>query len=677
MIEIAAAEVVASGSEVPGFLPQLVAIVGGAAFIGYLSSRLKVVPIVGFLLAGVVIGPAQLGLVESQEVVDAAAEVGVILLLFTIGLEFSLERLARIRRLILGGGGLQVGLTILVTTLLAMAGGVPAAPAVFTAFLVALSSTAIVLKLLGERGETSTPRGQASLAVLIFQDLGVVAMVLLVPVLGGSGGGAADIALALLRAVALVAFVLVAARRAMPRLLDVVARTCSPEVFLLALVAVCFGTALVSAWAGVSVSLGAFLAGLVVSDSRHGTHAFTEVLPLQILFSAAFFVSVGMLLDLGFLVDEPMLVVGAIVGIVVVKLTVTGVAVRAVGVALPAAAGTAFLLAQVGEFSFVLEDLGRDEGLSPLDLGADGSQALVAATVVLMALTPVLGAVGTAVESRMAARREEAARVAVLAGAGPRTGARTNGGTAGEDGRSGHVIVAGYGTAAQSLVGELRSLHTPFTVLTLSPDGAAEAEAEGIDVLVGDYAKRQLLVDAGVRRARAVVVADDDDERTAHVTTLARELSPDAVIVTRPRGEPDVLELADAGADHVVTPERASSIGLGIALRYALGAGEGPRPLSSVLRFRPDPDTPCPHTGAIQPVQPSAYGCEDCLRIGTTWVHLRICLGCGHVGCCDTSTERHARAHADEDGHPVMASLEPGDDWAYCFFDETLIDPAG
>jgi CPA2 family monovalent cation:H+ antiporter-2 len=148
------------------------------------------------------------------------------------------------------------------------------------------------------------------------------------------------------------------------------------------------------------------------------------------------------------------------------------------------------------------------------------------------------------------------------------------------------------------------------------------------------------------------------------------------VIVTRPRGEPDVLELAAAGADHVVTPERASSIGLGIALRHALGGGEGPRPLSTVVRFRPDPDTPCPHTEVIRPVQPSAYGCEDCLRIGSTWVHLRICLSCGYAGCCDSSPHRHARAHAAEDAHPIMASLEPGDDWAYCFLDDTTIPPS-
>lgn len=652
----------AAGSDIPEFLPELVALVGGAALVGYLSSRLRVVPIVGFLLAGVAIGPAQLGLVDNQEVVDVAAEVGVILLLFTIGIEFSLERLARIRRLILGGGGLQVLLATTVTAGLAMAGGVDASTAIFTGFLVSLSSTAIVLKILAARGESSTARGQASLAILIFQDLAIVGMVLLVPVLAGSGGGPGDTAIALAKAGGLVVFVLVAARRALPLLLDVVSRTCSPEVFLLALVAVCFGTALLSAAVGVSVSLGAFLAGLMVSESRHGTHAFAEVLPLQIVFSAAFFVSVGMLADLGFLVDEPMLVVGAIVGIVAIKLVTTAVAARLVGARVPVALGTAFMLAQVGEFSFVLDELGHDEGLSPLGLGADGSQALIAATVVLMAATPLLAAIGWGAEDRLARRRPTAPpQLAAVEGAH----------------RVGHVLVAGYGVAARSLVGELRSLAVPFTILTLDPDGAIEASDDGLDVVVGDYAKAAVLDEANVRAARAVVIADDEDERTERVASEVRAMNPTATIITRPLGEPDVAVLAAAGADHVVTSERASSIGVGIALRDTLGAGDGRRPLSTVFRFMPAAGTTCHHLDTIEPVLPSAYGCEDCLRMGTTWVHLRICLTCGYVGCCDSSPQRHARAHYEAGGHPIIASLEPGETWAYCFLEDETLESAG
>ena len=607
------------------------------------------------------IGPFSSGLIDSNENVEALAEIGVVLVLFTIGLEFSLARLNEIRRLIIVGGSIQVVLTTLVTAGLAAIGGVAANDAIYTGLLVALSSTAIVLKLLRDRGESSTERGQAATGVLLFQDLAVVFMVLLVPVLGGDDGDPLEIVSALGRAVFLVVAVLVVARRVMPPVLDVIARTCSPEVFLLSIVAVCFGTALASSALGVSVSLGAFLAGLVVSESRHRTHAFGEILPLQILFSATFFVSVGTLLDLGFLVDEPLLVIGAIAGILVIKALTGAVAIRAVGASLPAAAGAALLLTQVGEFSFVLDNAGRDEGLSALGLGADGSQALIAATVVLLVATPGLAALGARIDRSLASRLRPRVMPTLPAGDASR--------------RRGHALVAGYGTAARSVVGELRQVGIPFTVLTLSPDGATQASSEGVDVVIGDYAKRAVLVEAGIADARLVVIADDDVDRTTHVVALARSLNPTAAIVTRPLGDPPIDELAEAGADHVVTSERASQIGLGLAVRAALGLGDGRRPLSSVVRFEPDPHTDCPHVGEIRPVQPSAYGCEDCLRIGSTWVHLRICLECGHVGCCDSSEHRHARVHSSDAGHPIIGSLEPGEDWGYCFFDDLTIDP--
>ena len=281
----------------PPFLVQTVAIVVAAAVIAYLSSRIGLVPIVGFLIAGVIIGPHALGLVEDQALVNDAAEIGVILLLFTIGIEFSLDKLWRIKTLIFGGGGLQVTLASLGVLGVLAAFGVEWRAALFTGFLVSLSSTAIVLKLLGDRGETASPHGQVILGLLIFQDLAVIVMVLVVPMLGGGGGSGAEIAGALAKALGLIVAVLVVARRLMPPLLERVALTCAPELFLLTVIAICLGTAWLTSIAGVSLSLGAFLAGLVVSESRFSHHAFGEIMPLQILFSATFFVSVGMLLD--------------------------------------------------------------------------------------------------------------------------------------------------------------------------------------------------------------------------------------------------------------------------------------------------------------------------------------------------------------------------------------------
>ncbi|HEY0101339.1 MAG TPA: cation:proton antiporter, partial [Pyrinomonadaceae bacterium] len=406
--------VIFAAGTIPPFLTEVVALLVAGAVIAYVCYRIGLVPIVGFLLAGVVIGPNALGLVRDRELVDAAAEVGVILLLFTIGIEFSLQKLARIKRLIFGGGGLQVGLATLSTMGVLALFGVDWRAGLFTGFLVALSSTAIVLKLLGDRGETGERRGQVGLGLLIFQDLAIIVMVLLVPVLSGSGGSTLGIVWALAKAGAIIAAVLIFARRLMPRMLEMVARTCSPELFLLTVIAICFGTAYLTSLAGVSLSLGAFLAGLLVSESRFSEHALSEIMPLQILFSATFFVSVGMLLDLSFLAQNLPLVLVAVAIVLVVKVATTGVSVLALGYRLPVAAASGLMLAQVGEFSFVLERAGREVGLSPAGLAGAGSQTFIASTVVLMVLTPLLMQVGSRLSRRLETKQavREASQIA-------------------------------------------------------------------------------------------------------------------------------------------------------------------------------------------------------------------------------------------------------------------------
>jgi CPA2 family monovalent cation:H+ antiporter-2 len=355
------------------------------------------------------------GACSEREIIDAAAEVGVILLLFTIGIEFSIGRLLAIRRLRAARRSLQVAdrLVAVAPDLLLLA-GVDLRPALFTGLLVSLSSTAIVLKLLGDRGSTSSPTGRTSLGLLIFQDLAVVAMVLLLPVLGEGEGssGLGGLATALGTAAAVIVVTLVVARRVMPPVLEAVARACSPEVFLLSVIALCVGTAYLTALAGVSVSLGAFLAGLVVSESRHSAHALGEVLPLQILFSATFFLSIGTLLDVRFLLEEPLLVLGAVALVLVVKTVTTFGAAVATGVGAATATSASLLLAQVGEFAFVLERQGAEAGLTPAGLGEDGSQAFITATVLLLVATPALAAPGP---GRRAAGRAAAGRAPAAA----------------------------------------------------------------------------------------------------------------------------------------------------------------------------------------------------------------------------------------------------------------------
>jgi CPA2 family monovalent cation:H+ antiporter-2 len=778
----------------PPFFVGVAALIVAGAAIAYVCARLGLVPIVGFLLAGVLIGPHGLGLV-APELVEGAAELGVILLLFTIGIEFSLEKLARIRRLILLGGALQVGLATAATAGILAALGVDWRAGVFTGFLVSLSSTAIVLKLLADRGETAAPHGEVGLALLIFQDVAIIAMVLLVPMLGGAGGGAADVALTLGRAAAIIAVVLLAARRLMPRVMEAVAKTCSPEIFLLSVIAVCVGTAYLTSLAGVSLSLGAFLAGLLVSESRFSEHALGEILPLQILFSAIFFVSVGMLLDVGFLVGNLPLVAAAVAGVLLVKAATTAGSVAALGFRLPVATASGLMLAQVGEFSFVLERAGREVGLAPAGLPQGGSQTFIATTVVLMVLTPFLTQGGARLARRLEGRAATASAPQEADEAPAHVPRLEN-----------HVVVAGYGDAARRLARVLRDSGVPFLVTTLNPGGANEAEEEGIVVLRGDSSRQRTLLHVGADRAKVLVVADDDPAMAVRIVSVARSVNPTLRVVVRTRYISEAQPLRAAGADTVIAEEMESIVQLfGTVLgEYAISAeavaeyergirgagyaqlrdaeegaapgrppavpacelgpecfavrtvtvragaaaagrtvgelGLGPRfgieprelrrggarlaapAAEGALRpgdelvlagsaeafrevadlFRADgvgeADAPggrgaagaaavqavelaprvdasaCAHLGAVRSVFPrTPAGCEECLASGDRWVHLRICMTCGHVGCCDSSPNRHARAHFQHDGHPVMRSFEPGEDWGWCFVDDVTL----
>lgn len=795
---------------IPQYMTEVVAVIVAGAVIAYICFRLKLVPIVGFLIAGVLIGPNAFGLVNDQSLVDAMAEIGVILLLFTIGIEFSLEKLASIQKLIFGGGTMQVGLSILASVAVLSAFGVDWKTGVFTGMLVALSSTAIVLKLLADNGETNAEHGQVGLGLLIFQDLAIVLMVLLIPTLGaGGGGGALAIVWALTKAVLIIVAVLVIARRIMPKILEVVAKTCSPELFLLTVIAICFGTAYLTSLAGVSLSLGAFLAGLMVSESRFSQHALSETLPLQILFSATFFVSVGMLLDLNFLMNNLPIVVAAIVAVLLIKVATTWISVRVLGYATPVAAASALMLVQIGEFSFVLERAGREVGLFPAGAGAAGSQTFIAATVVLMVATPLLMRVGSGLSSKIVHKHE-------LAGMPTDEGPESLGeAIALED----HVIVAGYGQAARSLVRVLSGSGIPFIITTLSPEGANEAEDDGLPVVRGDSTKPFLLRHVGIDSAKMMVIADDNPAMAHRITMVARQINPTMRIVVRTRYTQEVDNLAAAGADTVIAEELESIVQLfgevlrdyripsseieayeelarrngysalfdeeidpsifkcetgkdcfdsrtvkvregaavagkslgslklmedfGLTLqtvrrdgmdfdhpaadmvlqpgdelimsgptqsfasnaalfRTATNGGAGVAaaaqafvsPVSPVsgdenalsftaetgismeteITYKPTVDgSVCSHLDRIRPVFPSSPGCEECLRIGDEWVHLRLCLVCGHVGCCDTSKNQHATAHFHDTEHPLMKSIELLDDWAWCFVDEEYI----
>ena len=551
--------VLLAGVSLP-FFAEIVALLTISVVIAYLCYRIHIVPIAGFLITGVIIGPSALGLVQDLDLINNLAEIGVILLLFSIGVEFSLEKLGRIKRIVLWGGSLQVGLTLALVTGLALAWGVDGRNALFTGGLVALSSTAIVLGLLSDRGETDSPTGQNALGILIFQDFAIIAMVLLVPLLGGQGGSTVDLLLALGKALGLVVAVLLLARIVVPRILDLIARTRRQELFVLTVVALCFGTAWLVSLANVSLALGAFLAGLVVSESPYSAQAFSEVVPLRTVFNAAFFVSVGMLLDLGFVLDHLPLVLGVAGVALLLKALITTGSVLVLRYPLRIAAAAGLTLAQIGEFSFVLNIAGRDAGLSFAGLGATGEQAFIAATVLLMLITPLLTATGPKLGRALEAlwtrlRSPQASDVETPA---PNGAADAHG----ADDKKDHVIIVGYGPSGQRLAQVLQQTAIPFCIVELNPELVAKAKDAGLPVIYGDASREHILEVAGVHRAKLCVVAINDRSATERIVRMAEYLNPTLELVARARFLADVDPLHDAGADIVVPEELETAVRL-------------------------------------------------------------------------------------------------------------------
>ena len=531
----------------PGFgeITILAAVSVGIAYICY---RLHLVPIAGFLIAGVIIGPNALGLVDDLELVNTLAEIGVILLLFTIGIEFSLEKLARIKRLVLGGGALQVLGTMAVVTGICLAFGVDWRSAIFTSGLVALSSTAIVLGLLTDRGETETPVGQNGLGILIFQDFGIIVMVLLVPLLSGEGGSTIDLLLALGKALVIIAVVVVLARKVVPPLLARVAATRRTELFLLTVVALCFLIAWIMGLAEVSLALGAFLAGLIVSESQYATQALSEVLPLRTVFNAAFFVSVGMLLDIRVLIDAWPLVLGAAVAVLVLKLVITTAALLIMKMPLRIAVASGLMLAQIGEFSFVLDIAGREVGLSPVGLGVEGQQVFIATTVLLMLLTPFMasigGRVGQAAQDMFGSLTD-----AELPDEAPLKF---------ED----HVIIIGFGPSGRRLARVLSKAGIEFVVIDLNPNSIEDAKEEGFHAVFGDATRPHVLEVAGIEHAKLCVVVINDRQATIRTVHAAAYENPTLQIIARADFLDDVDRLHEAGAEIVVPTEIETAVRL-------------------------------------------------------------------------------------------------------------------
>ncbi|TMQ57622.1 MAG: hypothetical protein E6K76_09960 [Candidatus Eisenbacteria bacterium] len=543
-------------------LRDLVIALSAALLVLLPSRRLKIPPAVGFLITGAIIGPGALGLIGDPHHVEVLAEVGVSVLLFVIGLEFSLARLREIGRAFLLAGPLHVLGTIVLVggLLLLLPTGATPHSAAFAGMLAALSSTAMLLPLLVGRGEIHAPQGRLILGILLFQDFAIVPMLALTPALAGGGGLAA--APGALVGIASAATVFLVARFLMPRFVNAVIRSGVRELYVMMAVAVCLGASLATKTLGLSAALGAFLAGILVSESEYAHQIIGEILPFRDLFASLFFVSIGMLLRPDQLVGQWPQVSAWMLLILGVKSLVGYLVILALGFPSRIAAVTGISLAQVGEFSFVLASVGRDRGL----LTQGQEQQFLAVAVLSLALTPFLVRLAAWAGSL---RMGGALGWMIPAGPGPAAGpvlerAAAPGGPRIPGGAApvGHVIVVGYGINGRNLSRVLRETGIPYIILEVNPVLVRRARREGQPVQLGDASRRESLAACGLRDAAVVVLAISDPAATRVAVGLIREYDTKAHIIARTRLVSEVAELMRLGADEVIPEEFETSIAI-------------------------------------------------------------------------------------------------------------------
>jgi len=528
--------------ETVAILTDFVLIFSLSIGIVFLFHKLRIVPIVGYLVTGVIIGPSVIGLVKDQAMIELFAEIGVILLLFTIGIEFSLQELIRSRRTIVMGGGMQVLLTIVVVTLIALAAGQSMGIAIFLGFLVSMSSTAIVLRILSERAEMESPNGRVTLSILIFQDLGIILMVLLVPLLAGTAGTSSSAMIfSILKALAIVLLLIVAGRFIVPTVLYHIVRTQNRELFLLGMIVICLGTATLTSMAGLSLAIGAFIIGLIISESEFSHQALSEILPLRDVFNSLFFISIGMLLDMGFVLDNFSIILYVVIIIILIKFMLTMITTVVLKYPLHTAFLVGLSLAQIGEFSFVLSLIGIQHGL----LNNDIYQVFLASAILTMIATPFMIQMGPRIEDFITRHGKESDHIRKEI-----IGSKIEK----------HVVIAGYGINGRNLSSVLSAVKIPFVVVEMNPEIVISEKRKGLPIFYGDASKEDILKLTNISKAKILVVAICDAAHTRMMVKNARKLNPGIYIITRIRYVSELEELYELGADEVIPAEFETSI---------------------------------------------------------------------------------------------------------------------
>ncbi|HCQ16510.1 MAG TPA: potassium transporter KefB [Cryomorphaceae bacterium] len=533
--------------EIP-LLQDMVILLGLSVGVIFLFHKLKLPTILGFLVTGIAFGPSGLGLIEASHDIEILSEIGIILLLFIIGLEFSLADLARIKKVVFVGGASQVLLTIAAVFGVMWSLGFSQNQSIFFGFLVALSSTAIVLKLLQSHGMMNSPHGKISLGILIFQDIIVVPMMLLTPMLAGKGGNPFyEVAILTVKVVGVIVITLLSARYLVPRLLKAIVLTRSRELFIISIVVICFAVAWGTSSIGLSLSLGAFLAGLIISESEYSHQATGLIIPFREIFSSFFFVSIGMLLDIVFFVDHIGMVLLLTAGVFILKFVVLMVSSALLRYPLRTNILSGLTLFQVGEFAFILAAV----GMSYQRLDEEPYQYFLSVSILTMAMTPfVFNASDTLSRLLLSARTLRKSQK-------DKVNDDMDGIT---DKLNDHLLIIGYGLNGRHMADIARKAAIPYAIVDINTENVEEGKANGEPIFFGDASNPYMLEHLQVFKARVAVIAISDPPATRKVVSAIHSLCNTIHIVVRSRFLHETNTFLKLGASEVISEEFETSI---------------------------------------------------------------------------------------------------------------------
>jgi CPA2 family monovalent cation:H+ antiporter-2 len=537
--------------ELNSFLRDIVVVFGAALLVSSGCRLLRVPPLVGLLLTGAVVGPFGAGLIHQPGHVETIAELGVVFLLFEIGLELSFKRLKRIGRAFFAGGSIQAVSTIIITLGVALLFAYRPSQALFFGLVLSLSSTAIVLRLYNDKREMETPHGNIALGILLFQDILIVPFLLIVPLLGGSHeSSSTQFLLRFLAGCAIITLTFVISRYVVPRVLHFLANTRVRELLVIGSLFLCLGMALVTQRLGFSLALGAFLAGVLISESDYRHQVIAETMPFRDVFTSMFFISIGMLLKLDFVVHNPWVILLAVTLIFTLKGTALFATVKALSFPPQVAITVAMGLCQIGEFAFVLLQQGKAYGV----VDAWNYQLGISSSILTMLLTPVF--------------------IILAPHLARRTGNAVATGGKDDDGSmplNNHVIIVGYGLAGRHLGTVLKISGVPYVILELNGNTVKEAKKQGEPILYGDASRPAILEQCKIQSARFVVFVISDTGAMQRAARLAKQMNPSIFIIARARMQSDINELRRCGADEVVSAEFETSIEIFTNLLVRLG----------------------------------------------------------------------------------------------------------